>query len=329
MTGEVQQMDAATEADVAAPGVRPHWPGGMVSAGPYDLHVRRCPATSDAAEPGLFVHGLGGASTNWTDLMGLLADRVDGSAVDLPGFGYSAPPPDRDYSPAGHMRALVALLESRGDAPVHLFGNSLGGAVVVRLAALRPDLVRTLTLVSPALPVLRPRRTNVHMPALALPFVGQQLMKRVGHVPVEARVRATIALSYADPSRVPPERYAQAVAEVRRRAALEHDAESVLLSLRGLIGTYLRRGQATPWQLAGRISAPTLLVYGLRDKLVDPRSAHRAARTIPGARLVVLPDTGHVAQMERPEVVAAAVRELLAAGPAGWATPAARAARAR
>jgi pimeloyl-ACP methyl ester carboxylesterase len=72
----------------------------------------------------------------------------------------------------------VALLESRGAGPVHLFGNSLGGAVAVRLAALRPDLVRTLTLVSPALPVLRPRRTNVHLPVLAMPFVGQQLMRK-------------------------------------------------------------------------------------------------------------------------------------------------------
>jgi pimeloyl-ACP methyl ester carboxylesterase len=85
----------------------------------------------------------------------------------------------------------------------------------------------------------------------------------------------------------------------------------VLLSLRGLIGTYLQRGQGTPWELAGRIEAPTLLVYGLSDKLVDPRSAYRAQRTIPNSRLVVLPDTGHVAQMERPEVVAAEVRAFL------------------
>ena len=71
------------------------------------------------------------------------------------GFGLSPPPDDGDYSMPAHVRAVVRLIESEGRVPVHLFGNSLGGAVATVVAARRPELVRTLTLVSPALPDFR------------------------------------------------------------------------------------------------------------------------------------------------------------------------------
>src|SRR5215207_10665204 len=107
----------------------PPWPVHMVDVSGVWLAVRRAEPTSFDVEPALFVHGLGGSATNWTDLMGCLRDSLDGEALDLPGFGSSPPPPDGDFSPEGHARAVVALLENRDRGPVHLFGNSLGGAV--------------------------------------------------------------------------------------------------------------------------------------------------------------------------------------------------------
>jgi len=199
-------------------------------------------------------------------------------------------------------------------------GNSLGGTVALVVAATRPDLVRTLTLVSPALPVLRPRRTNVHLPALALPWAGQRLARRIGRFPVEQRVRATFALCFADPSRVPPQRFAEALAEASRRARLDHESDAMLLSLRSLLRAYLHPGAWPLWRLAGQVHVPTLLVYGLDDRLVDPRTSARAVRSFPDARLVLIPDSGHVSQMEHPEVVAAAVRRLLAVRPADRST---------
>ena len=75
--------------------VLPLWPGRTVSVGEYELFVRTTPAGPDA-EPALYVHGLGGSSTNWTDLASDLAPRLAGDAIDLPGFGRSFPPPDDD-----------------------------------------------------------------------------------------------------------------------------------------------------------------------------------------------------------------------------------------
>ncbi len=259
----------------------------------------------------MLLHGLGGAATNWTDVMELLRDRLESQAPDLPGFGWSPPPARDDYSLRSHVRAVTELIESGGAGPVHLMGNSLGGTVATVLAATRPDLVRTLTLVSPALPVLRPRRSNVHLPALAVPWAGQRLARQIGRFPVEQRVRASIEICWADPSRVPPRRFEEAMEEADRRARLEHDGDAMIRSLRSLISAYLRPDRWPLWRLAGRVQAPTLLVYGLKDRLVDPRAAGRAERTFPRSRLVVLPDSGHVSQMEHPEVVAREVRRLL------------------
>ena len=79
------------------------------------------------------VHGLGGAATNWTDVMDLLRDRLDPVAPDLPGFGWSPPPRGRRLLAARRTPARVTeLVEQVGRRPVHLLGNSLGGTVVDR-----------------------------------------------------------------------------------------------------------------------------------------------------------------------------------------------------
>ena len=290
------------------------WPRDDVVVPNGTLSVRHAaPLDPASAEPALFVHGLGGSALNWTDLMALLRDRVDGFAVDLPGFGWSPPPRDGDYALRRTAESLADLVAQRFDGrPVHLFGNSMGGAVAVQLAARRPDLVRTLTLVSPALPKVGIRRTNVHLPVIAAPGIGAQAMKRYLTLDPEVRAKATIDLCMADPDAVPPMRRDEAVAEVRRRDALPYVADSFLQSLRALMTTYLDRSADRPWRLAETITCPTLLVYGRQDKLVDPIHAHTKA--FPDVRVLVLPHAGHVSQIEQPVLVADAWRDLLRAG---------------
>ena len=296
-------------ADLPAP-----WPREDVLVPNGTLSVRHAaPPDPGSAEPALFVHGLGGNATNWTDLMALLRDRVDGVAVDLPGFGWSPPPRDGDFALRRSAATLADLVESRFDGrPVHLFGNSMGGAISVQLAARYPHLVRTLTLVSPALPKVGVRRTNVHLPVIAAPGLGTTLMKRYLTVDAATRAKATIDICFADPASVPVDRMNEAVAEVRRRDALPYVGDAFVQSLRGLLATYLDRSDERPWRLAEGISCPTLLVYGRADKLVDPIHAHTKA--FPDVRVLVLPHAGHVSQIEQPVLVADAWRDLLRAG---------------
>ena len=286
-------------------GVRPALEGRFT--GP--VFVRSGPP---GGEPALFVHGLGGSSTNWTDLMGCLSGALDAQALDLPGFGRSAPPADGRYTVGAHARAVVRHLEARGQGPVHLFGNSLGGAVSTRVAADRPDLVRTLTLVSPALPNLRPQRgSDPRLPLLLLPGLSALARRRIAAVGPEQRARAVLELCFADPSTIAPQRVAEAVEEVRRRSSLAHNDVAFTRSLRGLVGSYVQRGDKGLWARAATVEPPVLLVWGAKDRLVDVALAPRAAATFPDARLLVLHDVGHVAQMERPEVVARAFLGML------------------
>jgi len=287
------------------------WPREDVSLPGRTLSVRHAPGATPGLPAAVYVHGLGGSSLNWTDLMARLQGDVDGWAVDLGGFGYSPPPRDGDMTPAGHARSVAELVEHLGAGPVHLFGNSLGGAVALQLAARRPDLVRSLTLVSPALPSLFATRFNYHLPVIAVPGVGERLVPKYLESDARGRVRGTIDVTFADPSRVPPQRIAEAVAEVQERDHLPYASDAFLSTLRGLLRTFVDPGPNRPWKLAQRVTCPTLVIYGRKDPLVDPRSAHRVTKHFRDAHVVVLPDSGHVAQMEHPDFVAASWERFL------------------
>lgn len=264
-------------------------------------------------EPAMFVHGLGGSSQNWSVLMDLLAGVVAGQAVDLPGFGFSPPPDNGNYSINGHARAVVRLLEANGDGPTHLFGNSLGGAVATRIAAVRPDLVRTLTLISPALPEIRPQRSAWPTALASVPGLPQLYMRATRDWPVERRTQALIALCFGDPASFGGTEFEAAKREYERRLGLPYFWDSMVRSTRGIVNAYTLGGQHSLWRQAERVLAPTLLVYGGRDKLVSFRMARRAARAFRDSRLVVIPDGGHVSMMEHPKVVERAFRDLKSA----------------
>jgi pimeloyl-ACP methyl ester carboxylesterase len=276
------------------------------------LTVRSRPPAREGLPPALYVHGLGGSSQNWSALMPLLDGLVDSEALDLPGFGDSPPPDDGNYSVTGHARAVIRYLDAAERGPVHLFGNSLGGAVATRVAAVRPDLVETLTLISPALPEIRAQRTAWPTALLSVPGVARLFTRLTKDWSAEQRVRGVMALCYGDPGMVTPEGFRDAVEEMERRLALPYFWDAMARSSRGLVNAYTLGGQHGLWRQAERVLAPTLLVYGGRDQLVAYRMAQRAARAFRDSRLLSLPDAGHVAMMEYPETVASAFRELLA-----------------
>jgi len=320
----------------------PHWPGEFVSLGDHQVFVRSTvsdipqpdipqpvnpdpdstkleyPGVNGAArEPALCVHGLEGSSRNWTDLMDLLRPRLACDALDLPGFGDSPPRPDGRYSIAALAQTVIALIERRGRGPVHLIGNSLGGAVCVKVAASRPELVRTLTLISPALPDPRPRRDLVQFPLISLPRVGTRLLRKYQALPPQNRVADVITNCYSDPGLFAQARFATEVAELSRRDSLGYAAGALVGSIRALTAETLKVGRRSAWRDAARITAPSLVIFGSHDRLVDPRLAGRAAHSFSGARIVVLPRTGHVAHMEHPGAVAAEMGVLLAASSGG------------
>jgi pimeloyl-ACP methyl ester carboxylesterase len=284
------------------------WPGDYVEVDGHSVHVRRTPGPAGSAA--VYVHGLGGSSTNWTDLAAQLREHVDGHALDLPGFGRSEPIDGYDFRMATHARVVAEYIESLGSGPVHLFGNSMGGAITLMVASARPDLVRTLTLVSPAVPDLRlslRRVSDRRMPLAFLPVVGARVRDQLAALTPHERTNQMLRLCFANPHSVPPNRIAQSEEEYTERSAQAWAGNALSRSTIELIRTWLVPRSRSMWLLPPKIAAPTLVVWGTEDRLVSVRKAPRVARLIPRGRLLVLPRTGHVAQMERPASVARAV----------------------
>jgi pimeloyl-ACP methyl ester carboxylesterase len=289
------------------PKLRP-WPGKVETFGGVSLHVRRTTRTAEATV--VYVHGLGGSSTNWTDLAALLSPFAAGVLADLPGFGFSEPVPGFNYSLEAHADVLGSFVNGLDAGPVHLVGNSMGGAIALLIAARRPELVRSLTLISPAMPDRRPdpRRLSDPLMALAyLPLIGRRVQRRLAAFGPRERAAQIIKLCFAHPESFPPHRLDELVEEHAARAALKWADAAMSQSTFSIFRTWFARGPASLWSIAPLVSVPTLVVWGTEDRVISVRRAARTATVLPRGRLLVLPRTGHVAQMERPIAVAKAV----------------------
>jgi pimeloyl-ACP methyl ester carboxylesterase len=298
---------------------RPPWPGREITSGGVTLYLRETPGTTDSTDstPAVYVHGLSGSGTNWTDLAALLAPYAPGMALDLPGFGRSRPLVSGLYGPAVHADAVSCFLAGQG-RPVHLLGNSLGGVIAMMVAARRPELVRTLTLLAPAMPDRRPDPRRVSDPRAVLamvPGLQPRVARRLPQYTSRARVEQMIKLCFGDPSSVLAHRVDEAVRECVEWVAQPWAGEALWRTTMGMLGCWFV-GQRL-WTVAARVSMPTLVVWGGQDRLVSPRLARRTAATVQRGRLLTLPEVGHVPQIEQPATVARAVLGMWRAVDAG------------
>lgn len=294
------------------------WPGRLVVPGSEEqaVFVRATENPAGPAAPAaevFYVHGIAGAAANWTSLAGLLSPLATGYAADLPGSGRSDPPRSGDYSIREQVRVLAAVIREVARGPVHLVGNSLGGFISTHLAAAHPELFRSVTLISPAVPDFRltsDRGADFRLGVLLAPGLPRLVEPRLMGIPASARVRGMADLCFGDPSVVTDEDNAVAVVEYAWRAELPWAQHAVIEQLRGLMKSYLTRTGRSYWAAAARVRVPTLVVWGTRDRLVDVRLARRTADAFPDGRLLVLGGVGHVAQMEAPAAVARAIAAL-------------------
>ncbi|RRO15600.1 alpha/beta fold hydrolase [Saccharopolyspora rhizosphaerae] len=273
------------------------------------LHVRETEGPA-GAETAVHLHGLAGSSTNWTDLSAQLAGHLRSVAVDLPGFGHSQPPAGFGYTRQENADQVIRLLTELRTGPVHLTGNSFGAAVAIEVAARRPDLVNTLTLIAPAVPDLRPSPSRMSDPRLALamlPLVGTPTRRKLAQTTPRQRAEQLIRLCFAEPGRIPPHRLDEAAAEFAERADLPWAAAALARTTAELMRSWVVSPGRSLWRLLPRVDAPALVIWGANDRVVSVRKAPRTTTLLPRGRLLVIPRTGHVPQMERPAVVARAV----------------------
>ncbi len=252
-------------------------------------------------DPVLMIHGIGRSLEDWTEQHALLSKDHRLVSLDLPGFGYTRP-----VSTGMGLKSLadaaVATLDALGeDRPVHLVGNSLGGAVAMNVLARNPDRVRSLALSASAgfgsevTPALR---------IISINGIGPWLLARSSR----SATRKVERSLYADPSYATDERIdlALELAAVPGRAT---NFRRAMLSVGGV------RGTKKPWrdELLSTLKAypvPTLIVWGANDQVLPSSHLEAAAEAMPHAKTVLIPDTGHMPQAEQAEDFAQLVAEL-------------------
>jgi len=288
------------------------WPARRTVVDGIELNVREVADAAPDVPHALCVHGLGGSSLGFTAIGHLLADVVRAVAIDLPGFGQS-PSPGAPWGITEHARLVQNVATAELDIPLHLIGNSMGGAIAVQVAARRPDLVRTLTLISPALPDPRPSLAGAWFAAMAVPKLGPAMLRRSMMLPLERRLEVGMSMIFGDHANLPRAVIDAYEAELRRRDTMPHVADALLAGARSVVLASLAPPSRSLWAEAARVRCPVLLVYGGRDRLIDARIRNRAQAAFRDARLLFLPASGHVAQIEHPAEVARAFRQLIRA----------------
>ena len=255
------------------------------------------------------VHGLVGSAVNWSAIAPLLTGRCRVLAPDLAGHGLA-----RSLGRGTDVTALRALLhrfiEAVSAGPVILIGNSMGGMISLLEASAAPGAVSGLVLVDPVLPLAPARPDRFVTPMLAAyatPGLGPVLMGLRRRMSPEALVAGVLSLCCVDVSRVPADVLAQH-AVVAREVLMSAEAERELAaSARSIIAAagYLRGGAYR--RGIHSISCPVLLLHGARDRVVPIALARAAARANPLWTLIVMPDAGHVPQLEAPRETASAI----------------------
>jgi pimeloyl-ACP methyl ester carboxylesterase len=254
-------------------------------------------AVAGAGPPIVLVHGLGGAASNWSELASLLAADRRVLVVDLPGHGGSEPPAAA-HELDTYADAVTVCLEREGTFPAAVVGHSFGGAVGLRLAVRRAELVSSLVLAAPAGISSSTVRAKIGLRvlgALRPSRLAARYRDEVAHSPM---LRWLVFRGLAsDPSALPP---AGVHGFLRGSAAVSESRTALDVLVRH-----------DPRTSLDRIACPVLVLWGARDWFLPLEDGFEYARRL-RAPIRVLPDTGHLLIAERPEECAALIERFLA-----------------
>jgi pimeloyl-ACP methyl ester carboxylesterase len=236
-----------------------------------------------AGDPLLFLHGAGGAG-RWLPFMELLAEKFEVIVPEHPGFGLSETPPWLDN--IGDLAYFyLDLIEALRLKNVHLVGNSLGGWIASEIAIRDQHPFRTLTLVAPA------------------------------GIRVEGTPTADIFLW----SREELTRnlfYNQNMAENMLNTPLSEEEQNIQLRnsiTMAKLAWQPRLHDPDLKKWLHRIHLPTLIVWGDSDRLIPPAYGPAFQALIPGSRLQVIPQCGHLPHVERTAEFVSAVSKFIGA----------------
>ena len=253
--------------------------------------------TNDRA-PIVALHSSASDRRQWSGLVSDLCDRHDIFTYNLPGYG-------REFTRCRSLRGMAAVAEpilreilTLGEA-VHLVGHSFGGAVALKIALMRPDLVKSLTLYEPvAFHILNGRGPADAELLEGLSQVEKRLRSEGTDNPGGPGIKAFIDFWNGESAwdRMPE----------KLRATLLSATASVLADFDSCF--------SEDWRLEdlGGLDMPTQILTGMESPEIAQRTAALIFGHIPDAELVMLPGLGHMAPIHAPDWVNPRIKQHIA-----------------
>jgi pimeloyl-ACP methyl ester carboxylesterase len=282
-----QARETESRLDTAPPG------GQFITAADVGIYVQQ--AGPPTGVPVLLIHGLGAWSETWRATINALAQagyRV--IAIDLPPFGFSFRPASGDYSTAAQARRILGVLDALKIESVVLIGHSFGARATVEAALAAPERVRALVLVCAALGLQDPPGES---PGLLTSVV-------LGTGPLRNAVVASLGTNPWFTGTFLRAFTLRHDAITEERIAIYQRPQQVTGSTEAF-GNWLAQFVLADDRPASRqppryraLTMPALILWGEGDTVTPLAQGQHLAGILPDAKLVTMPDTGHIPQIE-------------------------------
>lgn len=256
-----------------------------------------------AGQSVLLVHGTGAWSGLWQETATALSDQGYRTlAVDLPPFGFSELRGTNDYTRTAQARRLAELVDALGGSRPILVGHSYGGGPAAEFALREPQKLRKLVLVDAALGIGEAAGKPLHLP-LRSQLLREALVSMTAANPLMTRRILSTFIHRKD--RALP----KYVAILSRPLGKRNYTESVASWLPNLLAVDADAlsAQARPWR---KLDLPVEMLWGDKDTVTPLTQAKYLANLLSNGNLTILPEIGHIPQVEAPDIFQ---RELLKA----------------
>jgi len=254
-------------------------------------------------DPILCLHGLGASMHSWREFREPLSKEHKLILIDFKGFGASPKPEDKHYAIEEHADLIYRFIQEKDLRNLTLIGNSFGGAVsllvALRLCEEKSGRLRRLILIDSG---GYNQHLPLHLKMLRTPILGWLVMHLL---PPKISALTVLRYSYYDDQKITKEQieaYARPIAERGGRHALLQTSKQIIPgNIDELIAKY------------PMISVPTLIIWGVQDKVIPLVIGEKLDAAIPDSKLVTIDRSGHVPQEETPKAVVPLVLDFLRA----------------